>query len=117
MLAVIFELKPLHGKGSEYFELATTLKSRLEEIDGFISIERFQSLAEPDKYLSLSFWRDEEAVQQWRNLEEHRQAQQKGRESILAHYRLRVACVVRDYDIHDNAQRPLDSVERFTKGP
>jgi heme-degrading monooxygenase HmoA len=85
------------------------LRPLLEQIDGFISIERFQSVANPEKILSLSFWRDEAAVRQWRNLEEHRRVQEAGRESIFADYRLRVAEVMRDYGMTERAQAPADS--------
>lgn len=109
MIAVIFELQPAEGRRERYLAMAAALKPLLEEIDGFISIERFQSLADPNKLLSLSFWRDEAAVKQWRNLEPHRLAQTKGRENILADYRLRVAEVVRDYGLKEREQAPVDS--------
>jgi heme-degrading monooxygenase HmoA len=85
------------------------LRDRLAAIDGFLSIERFESLSQPGKLLSLSFWRDEEAVKQWRNLEQHRQVQQAGRQRIFEDYRLRVAAVIRDYGMHERAQAPADS--------
>lgn len=109
MIAVIFELRAAAGQRETYLELAAELKPLLAEIDGFISIERFQSLSEPDKLLSLSFWRDEAAVQQWRNLEQHRQAQARGRHKVLEYYRLRVAEVVRDYGLEPREQAPADS--------
>ena len=109
MIAVIFELYAMPGKADAYLQRAAALKPLLAEIDGFISIERFQSLADPDKLLALSFWRDEEAVRQWRNLEAHRQAQAAGRHSLLADYRLRVAEVRRDYGKTARAQAPTDS--------
>lgn len=106
MMVVIFELEPKAGKEDQYFALAARLKEHLAQIDGFISIERFQSLSNPGRYLSLSFWRDEEAVRQWRTQEEHRDAQRTGRETIFQDYRLRVAEVVRDYGMRDRAQVP-----------
>ncbi|WP_431225809.1 antibiotic biosynthesis monooxygenase family protein [Serratia sp. L9] len=109
MIAVIFELRAAAGQQETYLELAAELKPLLAEIEGFISIERFQSLSEPEKLLSLSFWRDEQAVQQWRNLEQHRKAQARGRHEVLEHYRLRVAEVVRDYGLEPREQAPLDS--------
>lgn len=109
MIAVIFELQAAAGQRETYLQLAAELKPLLAEIDGFISIERFQSLADPEKLLSLSFWRDEAAVQQWRNLEQHRQAQSRGRQGVLAYYRLRVADVVRDYGLEPREQAPVDS--------
>lgn len=111
MIAVIFELTPKPSRVDEYFEIAQTLSPLLEEIDGFLSIERFQSLTEPKKYLSLSFWRDEEAVKAWRNQTEHRLAQGKGRSVIFNDYRLRVAYVDRDYGLDERVQAPRDSVE------
>jgi len=109
MIAIIFELWPAEGRADDYFGLAAALKADLERIDGFISVERFQSLADPAKFLSLSFFRDEEAVRAWRTLPGHRAAQAKGRSGIFADYRLRVARVLRDYgkDVRDEA--PLDS--------
>jgi heme-degrading monooxygenase HmoA len=109
MHAVIFEVWPAEGRAQEYFDLAAALKPDLEKIDGFISIERFQSLATPEKFVSLSFWRDEEAIHAWRELERHRSAQAKGRGGVFADYRLRVAAVVRDYGMNERAQAPADS--------
>jgi len=112
MIAVIFEVWPAEGRATEYFELAAALRAELERMDGFISIERFQSLTAPGKYLSVSFWRDEDALRNWRNLENHRRAQAQGRGGIFADYRLRVASVLRDYGMRDRAQAPEDSRER-----
>ena len=109
MIAVIFEVWPAEGRAEEYFDLAGALRPALERIDGFISIERFESLATKGKYLSLSFWRDDEAVCTWRNLEAHRNAQAKGRNGVFADYRLRVASVVRDYGLKDRGDAPNDS--------
>ena len=112
MIAVIFEVWPTDGRSSEYFDLAASLREDLVKIDGFISIERFESLTTKGKYLSLSFWRDEEAVSAWRNLERHRKAQAMGRGGVFADYRLRVASVVRDYGMQDRSNAPGDSRER-----
>ncbi|HEV8124788.1 MAG TPA: antibiotic biosynthesis monooxygenase [Gemmatimonadales bacterium] len=109
MIAVIFEALPRPDRRDAYFAAAESLRPLLEQIDGFISIERFQSVANPEKILSLSFWIDEEAVRQWRNLEDHRRAQEAGRESVFADYRLRVAEVTRDYGMNQRAQAPADS--------
>ncbi|MEI9405253.1 antibiotic biosynthesis monooxygenase [Mesorhizobium argentiipisi] len=109
MIAVIFEVEPAEGKRDAYLGIAAELKPLLESIDGFISVERFQSLADPKRVLSLSFWRDEEAVKAWRNTAEHRQAQQAGRGGIFAGYRLRIAHVVRDYGMEERAEAPVDS--------
>ena len=109
MIAVIFEVLP-HPEGRQrYLETAAALRPLLEQIDGFVSIERFQSLTEPDKILSLSFFRDEEAIAQWRQLDQHRAAQQAGRGALFADYRLRIAHVVRDYGLHERKQAPPDS--------
>ena len=109
MIAVIFEVWPAEGRATEYFDLAASLKADLEKIDGFVSIERFESLVTKGKYLSLSFWRDEEAVRAWRNLAGHRKAQAKGRGGVFADYRLRVASVLRDYGLNERDQAPKDS--------
>jgi heme-degrading monooxygenase HmoA len=109
MIAVIFEVTPAEGRRDAYLGIAADLRKLLDGIDGFLSIERFQSLSDPDRILSLSFWRDEEAVKVWRNTEEHRQAQKAGRGGILASYRLRIADVVRDYGFHERSQAPMDS--------
>jgi heme-degrading monooxygenase HmoA len=109
MIAVIFEVVPSPGQMTAYLDTAARLRPLLDGVDGFISIERFQSLSDPSRILSLSFWRDEAAVRQWRNLPEHRAAQSAGRESIFADYRLRVAAVVRDYGMSDREQVPEDS--------
>lgn len=110
MIAVIFELTPAEGRTQEYLDLAAALKPELERIDGFISVERFASLTTPGKYVSISFWRDEEAVRKWRNLAQHREAQARGRGGIFADYRLRVASVLRDYTLAGRGEAPSDSV-------
>ncbi len=112
MLAVIFELVPAPGRVQEYMDLAASLRPELEKIDGFISIERFASLVNEGKIVSLSFWRDEESLARWRNVERHRLAQARGRAALFVDYRLRVASVVRDYGLHDRDQAPPDSRER-----
>lgn len=109
MIAVIFEVQPHAHRKADYLQAAEKLRPLLDEVDGFISIERFESLASPGKILSLSYWRDEEAVRKWRNNEEHRQVQAAGRDFIFAAYCLRIAHVLRAYDMHDRAQAPLDS--------
>ena len=109
MIVVIFEVWPADGRKDDYLAIAASLRGDLERIDGFISVERFQSLTEPGKLLSLSFWRDEDAVKAWRNTEEHRQAQQAGRGGIFAGYRLRIAHVVRDYGLTERDEAPTDS--------
>jgi heme-degrading monooxygenase HmoA len=97
MIAVVFEVWPASGRKEDYLAIAATLRAELEKMDGFISVERFQSLTDPGKLLSLSFWRDEEAVARWRNEAHHRDSQAAGRAGIFADYRLRIASVVRDY--------------------
>jgi heme-degrading monooxygenase HmoA len=109
MIAVIFEVQPQAGRESEYLDRAAAIREQLEQVDGFISVERFASLSLPSKLLSLSFWRDEAAVKRWRTLEVHRQAQAAGRGGVFADYRLRVAEVVRDYGLHEREQAPRDS--------
>jgi heme-degrading monooxygenase HmoA len=109
MVVVIFEVSPAPGRRQDYLDLAAKLRPELERVDGFISIERFASLTDDNKILSLSCWRDEEAVRRWRTHADHRQAQAKGRAGIFAGYRLRVASVVRDYGMTDRGEAPRDS--------
>ena len=109
MIAVIFEAQPRPGQKQSYLDAAAALRPLLAGIDGFISIERFESLTSPGKILSLSYWRDEEAVRAWRNVEAHRRIQNAGRQAIFAEYRLRVAQVLRDYGMNDRAEAPADS--------
>jgi heme-degrading monooxygenase HmoA len=116
MIAVIFEVAPREGGAEVYFDIAARLRPQLDRIDGFISVERFESLATPGRYLSLSFWRDEAAIAEWRNLEPHRKAQAAGRAGIFEDYRLRIAHVVRDYGLIDRAQAPPDSQVRHKLG-
>ncbi len=106
MIAVIFEVWPADGQKQTYLDLAAQLRPELEKIDGFVSIERFASLTNEGKILSLSFWRDEDAVRRWREFEAHRSAQRAGRSGVFRDYRLRVAGVIRDYGMHDRAQVP-----------
>ena len=109
MMAVIFEVTLAPGQRGAYLDAAAALKPLLAQIDGFVSIERFESLSAPGKLLSLSFWRDEEAVARWRQQEAHRSTQATGRDHVFADYRLRVAAVVRDYGMNNRAQAPADS--------
>lgn len=109
MIAVIFEVWPAEGRRQEYLDIAASLRPLLAGIDGFLSIERFESLSEPGKLLSLSFWRDEDAVKAWRNVEAHRMAQAAGRDGIFSDYRLRTAGVIRDYGLAERAEAPDDS--------
>lgn len=102
MLAVIFEVEMNPGRDQDYFALAGSLRPELEAIDGFISVERFRSVTNEGKYVSLSFWRDEEAVKKWREHAEHRVAQAQGKKTIIADFRIRVAEVVRDYTLADS---------------
>jgi heme-degrading monooxygenase HmoA len=109
MIAVIFETTPRDGRKDDYLQAAAQLKPMLEQLDGFISIERFSSISQPHRILSLSFWRDEAAISRWRNMEAHREVQAAGRKDILADYRLRVAHVVRDYGMNQRTHAPADS--------
>ena len=106
MYGVIFEAEPAPGRRQDYLDIAAQLRPELEQIDGFISVERFQSLTQEGKILSLSFWRDEEAVARWRRHEQHRDAQRAGRGGIFQNYRLRVAAVMRDYGMEERAEAP-----------
>lgn len=110
MIAVIFEVEP--ARPDRYFDIAASLKPELEQMPGFISVERFESLTTPGRYLSLSFWQDEEAVANWRNTSEHRAAQAEGRAGVFADYRLRVAHVLRDYGMTRREEAPKDSRAR-----
>ena len=106
MIAVIFEAEPADGRFQDYLDLATGLRPLLDSTDGFISVERFQSLSNPAKLVSLSFFENEDAVRRWRETAEHRSAQSAGRHGVFVDYRLRVAAVVRDYSLHDRHQVP-----------
>lgn len=109
MIAVIFEVWPARGSEGRYLELAAAIRDELSEIDGFISVERFRSLTDPDKILSLSFFRDEAAVKAWRERPHHRATQAAGRGGVFRDYRLRIAGVIRDYGMTERAQAPDDS--------
>lgn len=106
MYAVIFEVEPKPGLAEQYLDIAALLRPELDKIDGFISVERFRSVANPEKYVSLSFWRDEEAIMAWRSHLGHQDAQSKGRGDVFKDYRLRVAAVVRDYGMFDREEAP-----------
>ncbi len=109
MIAVIFEVRLRPGRQQEYLDLAAALRAELEAVDGFLTVERFVSLGDPNRILSLSFWRDDDAVRRWRTASKHRAAQRAGREGIFSDYRLRVAAVLRDYGMRDREQAPRDS--------
>ena len=108
MIAVIFEVIPKEEGKAEYLAIAANLREHLTNISGFISIERFQSMSDPDKILSLSFWEDEASVAQWRNFEAHRFAQAKGRDSLFSDYRIRVGSIDRDYSLSEREQVPKE---------
>ena len=110
MIAVIFEFTPNEGRFPDYMAVVDTLREDLAKADGFIGLERFESITTKGKFLSLQFWRDEESVRKWRNLQKHREAQKKGRATIFKQYRLRIAAVLRDYEMGKRAQAPADSV-------
>ncbi|MEO9527541.1 antibiotic biosynthesis monooxygenase [Roseibium sp.] len=111
MIAVIFEVIPHADKKQAYLDMAAEMRPLVEQIDGFVSVERFQSLTDPDKLLSVSFFRDEAALEDWRRLTGHRKAQKAGRTSYFRDYRLRVAHVLRDYGMHERDEAPVDSRE------
>ena len=109
MIAVIFEFTAAEGRFADYQQLAEGLGDEVRRFDGFLSIERFQSISDPARFVSLSFWRDEEAVRRWRNLQKHREAQAKGRGGIFSNYRLRICTVIRDYGMRERGEAPKDS--------
>jgi heme-degrading monooxygenase HmoA len=109
MIAVIFEVEPADGRKQEYLDIADEMRPILGQVEGFISVERFQSLTDPHKILSLSFFEDEAAVAQWRTLSAHRGAQKKGRSGVFDDYRLRIASVFRDYGMFNRDEAPTDS--------
>lgn len=111
MIAVIFEFTPAEGRFPEYLKLVDSLREDLAKADGFISLERFESITSKGKFVSLQFWRDEESVRKWRTLQKHREAQKQGRARIFKSYRLRIASVLRDYTMDEREQAPRDSVE------
>jgi heme-degrading monooxygenase HmoA len=112
MIAVIFEVEAQEGRQQSYLDAAARMRQHLEQMPGFVSVERFASLSHPGKLLSLSIWRDEEAIRAWRNLETHREMQGAGRHGMFANYRIRVAEVLRDYGMTERAQAPADSRSR-----
>lgn len=111
MIAIIFEAQPAEGRRARYLDLAATMREELAEVDGFVSVERFESLTNPGKLLSISFWRDEAAVDAWRRREKHRAMQRLGRGGLFSDYRLRVAHVLRDYGMTERDEAPADSRE------
>lgn len=110
MIAVIFEFTAADGRFADYKQLAEGLNEEVRRFDGFISIERFQSISDPARFVSISFWRDEDAVRRWRNVQKHREAQAKGRRGIFSSYRLRVCSVIRDYGMKERGEAPEDSI-------
>jgi heme-degrading monooxygenase HmoA len=111
MIAVIFEFTPAEGRFPEYMKLVDTLREDLAKADGFISLERFESITSKGKFVSLQFWRDEESVRKWRNLQKHREAQKQGRASVFKDYRITICSVLRDYRMNDRKQVPQDSLK------
>lgn len=110
MIAVIFEVLPAEGRAADYFTMAMQLKADVEAADGFISVERFESVTRPGKFVSLSYWRDEEALTRWRAHGRHQIMQKAGRGGVFADYRLRVAGVIRDYGMTGRGEAPQDAI-------
>jgi len=110
MIVVVFEVTPKEGEHARYLDLAATMRPLVEEIDGFISVERFESLTHPGKLLSLSTFRDEAALDEWRKVIKHRHMQRLGRDELFEGYRLRVTSVIRDYGMEERDQAPADSL-------
>ncbi|MDO6586037.1 antibiotic biosynthesis monooxygenase [Salipiger sp. 1_MG-2023] len=110
MIAIIFEVVPAEGRRTDYLDIAAAMRPMVEEVEGFISVERFESLTTPGKLLSISFFEDEAAVARWRRLAAHRGAQKAGRDGIFADYRLRVCHVLRDYGMTERDEAPQDSL-------
>lgn len=113
MIAVIFEVTPQDGRADDYFSMAAALKADVEAADGFVSVERFASVTTPGKFLSLSVWRDEEALAHWRAHGRHQIAQRAGRREVFSGYRLRVASVIRDYGMDERAEAPADAIALY----
>lgn len=111
MIAVIFESRPKDGRGETYLDMGRSMNSLVEGFDGFVSIERFESVVEPGKFVAISYWRDEQAVASWRNVAEHRNVQDGSRKTVFDNYRLRVARIIRDYGMHERDDAPKDSLE------
>ena len=109
MIAVIFEVEPEEGMTGPYLEMAAKMRALVETVSGFISVERFESITNPGKLLSLSFWENEAALENWRQMAEHRAAQTAGRNRMFKGYRLKVVSVMRDYGKHDRDDAPADS--------
>ncbi len=109
MIAVIFEVEPEEGMTGPYLEMAAKMRALVETVPGFISVERFESITNPGKLLSLSFWENEAALENWRQMAEHRAAQTAGRNRMFKGYRLKVVSVMRDYGKHDRDDAPADS--------
>jgi len=109
MIAVIFEVEPHNARKGDYLDIAAELNPLVDGIDGFISIERFESLSQPGKLVAISYWRDEDAIEEWRNLQEHRRAQSAGRTGLFADYRVRIASILRDYSMGERDEAPEDS--------
>ena len=109
MIAVIFEVEPAPGMKDPYLAMAAQMRALVGTVPGFISVERFESLTNPGKLLSLSYWEDEAALTAWRQMPEHRAAQQSGRNRMFSGYRLKVVAVMRDYGHADRDQAPTDS--------
>lgn len=116
MIAVIFEVFPAPGKQDAYLAMAAKMRPLVEQIDGFLGVERFQSLTDPSKLLSISFFENEDALEKWRQLPAHRGAQSSGRQELFADYRLRVAHVIRDYGMNDRGDAPADSLRAHDVG-
>lgn len=109
MIYVIFEVIINEGQRDKYLELASELRDDLFASDGFLKSERFLSLTNERKVLSLSIWKDEESIEKWRNKAEHRMAQRQGRELVFESYNISVASKIRSYSDIDRREAPGDS--------
>ncbi|HJA07813.1 MAG TPA: antibiotic biosynthesis monooxygenase [Candidatus Mailhella merdigallinarum] len=108
-IVVLFEVTPTAEGRQRYLELAASLKKLLAEAKGFIRAERFSSLTEEGKLLSMNLWESEDDVDAWRNTLDHRISQMEGRNKLFKKYTITVASVIREYGNTSREQAPSDS--------
>ncbi len=108
-IVVLFEVTPTKEGMEKYLELASMLKPMLSGFDGFISAERFQSLNNEGKLLSMNVWENEEAIEKWRNTLSHRMSQLEGKNKLFESYKITVCNTIREYSNTDRKNAPQDS--------
>ena len=97
MIIVVFEFNVNKGREKDYFLEVEKLQTEIQNAEGFIGVDRFESNNTKGYYVSVSSWKDEQSVNKWHKNSKHAIAQNLGKKEIFKSFRIRVAKFFRDY--------------------